>query len=74
MVAFPPTDSATPPDVRQAAADRQDMEEMITKYEAGIADVLRAYEGAALAYASAVVPTRPIETFSASSTSPFLTR
>jgi len=57
-----------------AAAEREAMEDQLNAYEAGIADVLEAYQGAAAAHAAAAGASWPVDALVAGSTTPFLTR
>ncbi len=57
-----------------AASEREAMEEVLAEREAGIADVLEAYQGAAAAYAAAAGASWPIHVAVAGSTSPYVAR
>lgn len=68
------TDSMSNQAPSVAAAEREAMEDQLNACEAGIADVLEAYQGAAAAHAAAAGASWPVDALVAGSTTPFLTR
>lgn len=61
-------------DTPRTAADEEDLEQFVAEHEAGIADVLAAYDGAARAYTASAGAGWPQTVFTAGSTTTYSTR